>query len=227
LRGWSHTAAHPHQQRHPGSIGSHRHTLADPGVHSDADAWRLPFAGGRGVNQGYRAIDSSHWSADQAYSTGSYGRLESNPSYSSSSPVDLAFDPVVYQSFRQGPVLDYQADVPNGSYLLVLHFSEAVARQSGQRSMQVVLDGVTQTPSVDIYAAVQANRALRLSYPVTVTTGQLHFTLQALAGRAELAAYEVLGVAPGLTPTQTPVTDPLSVELLQPAGAILLPTPQP
>lgn len=166
------------------------------------------------------------WKADQAYASGGYGAVDSSPFYHSIGSVDLAADPSLYQSFRQGPDLEYWVDLPNGDYQLILHFAEFVAQSSGQRTQQLSLQGSDVGSPIDVYALAQGARALRLTQSLTVSSGRLDLKLHGVVGKAQLAAFEVLGqVAPTPTSTITPITDPLSLQMFEPVGIKLVPTP--
>ena len=129
--------------------------------------------------------------------------------------------------------------VAPGNYQVTLYFSEFLATAPGQRVLEVALQGVTQTPTLDLYALAQAGRAVTATYPVNVASGPLDIQVKGLTGAAVLSALSVQGLqalgsptpsptpspspSPTSTPSPTPVTGGLSIQILQPVGAQLLP----
>jgi Malectin domain len=183
------------------------------------------------------------WSADQPDVSGNaYGYLDNGPAYEASGTVDLTSDPWIYLSFREAPLLHYQVNVAPGTYQVTLLFAEFVAQAPGQRVMNITLQGVAQGSPIDIYADVQGNRALQESYQVTVASGPLDIQVAGQTGTAVLSGLEVVGLQSGGSPTETETPtatpsptstptpsptpapgQPITLQLLEPAGAQLLP----
>ena len=183
------------------------------------------------------------WSADQPYTSGTaYGYLDNGPSYEASGTVDLTADSWLYLSFREAPLLHYQVNVAPGQYTVTLLFAEFLAQAPGQRVMDITMQGVAEAPPVDIYASVQGYRALQENYTVTVASGPLDIQVAGQTGTAILSGLEVVGQQSGgvatatetpspspspissPTPSPTPAPgQPITIQLLEPAGAQLLP----
>jgi hypothetical protein len=196
--------------------------------------------------QGHTDGNGVQWSADQAYTPGSYGFLDNGNAYLASGPVDLTDDAPLYLSFRQAsggqmPTLHYQVDVAPGNYLVTLYFSEFIATAPGQRVLGVTLQNSDQSPNLDLYALDQAGRAVTATYPVTVSSGSLDIKVRGVTGAAVLSALSVQGLqsagspspspspTPSSSPTATPTPSPgppgggITIQILQPAGVQLLP----
>ena len=73
------------------------------------------------------------------------------------------------------PELEYAFDVPNGDYLVNLHFAETwtQAFKPGVRVFGVTIEEETVESALDVYAAAGASTALVRSYPATVADGRL------------------------------------------------------
>ncbi len=198
-----------------------------------------------GASQAFTDSQNQVWQPDEpasAYPTSGYGYFDAGPAYAASGNVDLTADPAIYLSFRQAPLLHYEVAVPPGQYLVTLLFAEFLAQAPGQRVMEIVLQGVTQSASVDIEAAVGSSRALELANPVTVASGPLDIQVVGQVGTAVLSGLRVAGLQPGASPSPTPTAtaspspapsptasatpapgQAIILQLSQPAGAVLLP----
>ncbi|HXC63721.1 MAG TPA: malectin domain-containing carbohydrate-binding protein, partial [bacterium] len=191
------------------------------------------------ASQGHTDANGLAWSADQAYAPGAYGFVDSGKAYQASGPVDLTSDAPLYQTFRQASTLHYQVDVAPGSYLVTLYFSEFIATAPGQRVLTATLQGVDQSPSLDLFALAQDGRAVTATYTVNVASGPLDIQVKGTTGQAVLSALSVQGLqagaglsptpspsptsSPSPTPTPAPSSGGLSIQILQPVGAQLLP----
>jgi hypothetical protein len=141
------------------------------------------------VNAGGNAYTDSltqTWAADTGYQQG--------VPYSTASPISGTADQTLYQTLRyssSGP-LTYQFTVANGSRTVNLKFAEIYYTSAGQRVFDVVINGVTVTSHLDIFAAAgAANKALDISYPVTVSGGRVTITLIPVTGLPTVNAIEI------------------------------------
>ena len=102
----------------------------------------------------------------------------------------------LYQRERSGSPLRYSlTSVPNGTYLVRLHFNEmSTAARAGTRVFNVSLEGVQRETNLDMYVAAGGSlRALVRSYSVTVTgSNGLQIEMTRVAGYPQLNGIEVL-----------------------------------
>lgn len=140
------------------------------------------------VNAGgpaYTDSQSQTWSADSGFLQGA--------SYSTTAAITGTGDPALYQTehYNTGN-LAYQTSVPNGSYTVKLKFAELYWTSPGQRVFNVQLNGAQVATNLDIFAAAGGiNKAYDVSYPVTVSGGQITITLVAVTGYPAVNAIEI------------------------------------
>jgi endoglucanase len=162
-----------------------------------ATALRRVNVGGPQVNTG-----GSTWSADQAYSAGSWGYSGGAVSTNTNSIAGTT-DDVLYNTGRYG-LTQYQFTVPNGAYRVQLHFAETYFSWNGARIMSVTLEGLSAVSSLDIYATVGGSTALVLTRDTQVNDGVLSLGFSATADTPEIRAIAVFpAVACPATPTST------------------------
>jgi len=100
--------------------------------------------------------------------------------------------PALYQTEAWSTaILQYQFSVPNGSFTVKLRFAEFYETQRGQRTFNIVINGVTYYSSFDILANVAPNTAYDLSIPVVVGNGQITIQLVPVLGPAKINAIEI------------------------------------
>ncbi len=152
-------------------------------------------AGGTGftpirISAGGPYTDSlgQYWAAD-------YGYLQGSP-FSTTAAISGTPDQRLYQTERWNqPVLTYQFIVPNGNYTVTLKFAEIYDTAPGQRYMNATLNSTTVFTYLDVWTSAGGpNRAYDLSYPVSVTNGQLTITLNCASpnNSAEVNAIQIV-----------------------------------
>jgi len=147
-----------------------------------------------GSPNGWVDPDGDSWLPDFGYSTGSYN------SYSTA--ILGTSRPLLYQSRRSvgssQPLLGYQFTMPDGAYQVRLHFVEVVPSlfAAGARVFDIVAEGAVVVDDLDIFARVGANTACVLSFPVTVSDGQLNLTFPKSANNPTICGIEVLPAPP-------------------------------
>jgi hypothetical protein len=100
--------------------------------------------------------------------------------------------PTLYQSDTWSTgTLQYQYAVPDGNYNVTLKFAEFYLLQAGQRQVNIVINGTTVQSAFDILAYTTPNTAYDLTFPVTVSTGQITVQLVPVLGTAKLNALEI------------------------------------
>ena len=107
-------------------------------------SWRINCGGAN-----YTDGSGDEWDADQAYSPGGYGYVGGNI-YQTLNPINGTEDDVIYQTERYG-MQSYRFDVPNGDYMITLHFAEIYYSASYKRSINVMLEGDPILSGYDIY----------------------------------------------------------------------------
>ncbi|HEY8507282.1 MAG TPA: malectin domain-containing carbohydrate-binding protein [Steroidobacteraceae bacterium] len=148
------------------------------------------------VNAGGPAFTDSLgqlWSADTGFNTGNTGSF-------GSIAIANTVEDVLYQTERwdptDAPELTYSFTVPNGSYLVRLHFAENYwATQSvGARVFDVSIEGQLVHQEVDIFQqAGGGSRALIKTASVAVSDGQLNITFIHKTENPIINAIEIIG----------------------------------
>ena len=140
------------------------------------------------VNAGgpaYQDTTGNLWSADHGYNGGTAS--------STSTIVSGTSDPVLYQTYRwESGTLQYVFSMPNGTHTVNLKFAETLFTLAGQRVFNIVINGQTVRSALDIFVVAGANKALTLSYPVTVTSGQVVIQLVAVVQNPKINAIEII-----------------------------------
>jgi poly(3-hydroxybutyrate) depolymerase len=109
-------------------------------------------------------------------------------------------DDALYRTMRRGNSFSYAVNVPNGRYLVVLHFSEWRWFTAVARGIDVALEGAPALAGFDLYRWAGLRQALRIGDVVTVSDGVLNLAVQktsGAAGEARLDAFEVLSLGAG------------------------------
>jgi hypothetical protein len=132
------------------------------------------------------------WDADALFNTGSIETVTTPVAGTTMSPLyqDQRWDPA------GGAELRYDLPVPNGLYRVRLHFAEvwSGAAQSGQRVIDVAMEGTVVLPSYDIIKDVGFQRAAVKEVLVTVADGSLTIEFRHVVENPSVAAIEVLSV---------------------------------
>ena len=140
------------------------------------------------VNCGGPAL-AGGWVADTGYLNGGIWTTALAVANATSAPLAL------YQRERSGAPLRYSlASVPNGTYLVRLHFNDmSRAGGVGLRVFNVYLEGALAEANLDVFALAGGSlRALVRSYNVTVTGGNgLQLELTRISGYPQLNGIEI------------------------------------
>jgi hypothetical protein len=159
------------------------------------------------VGTTYQDSFGVEWKGDQAYTPMGAGCVGGMPAYiESGQDIAGTSDDVLYQSIRYDSSFAYQFDLPNGSYQIRMKFVENVASAPGQRVFNVLAQGVTVIPGLDLYGEKGANlTAVDKIIEVAVSSGLLELRFEAIVGDASVCALEVIGLqsSPSNTPTPT------------------------
>ena len=149
------------------------------------------------------------WSADQAYTAGSWGYDTRYHAGSTSSAIAGTTDDDLYRTYDQfSNGAGYRFDVANGSYRVTLKMVEDWATAAGQRRFDVRLEGTVVLSAFDVFASCGPLTACDRSFTTTVTDGQLNvqFSMNGGAGYATVSAVEVTTTTGGTTTTSTPTS---------------------
>ncbi len=147
------------------------------------------------INAGGNAyLDSlgNSWSADVAFNTGRTG--------TTGEAISGTDDDVLYQTERwdreASPELAYSVDVPNGDYVVTLHFAEIYSKafNTGARVFDVLMENDVVLPSLDIYSEVGANTALIKEIPISVADGSVDIGFLHGVENPKVAAIEIAPV---------------------------------
>lgn len=169
------------------------------------------------VNAGGDALTDAlgfEWTADYGYLTP--GELIAAPT----ATIAGTNSPDLVRYARQGDRLDWSWGLPDGGYLVTLHFAELEATGVGQRVFDVRLEGALVGNDLDVFAAVGGFKALQVTRFVAVTDGALDLQLDGEVGKAFLGAIEVH--AKGLVTAQPAAVDLGSLDLGQVASQDVL-----
>ena len=117
---------------------------------------------------------------------------------SSTASIANTNDPGLYQDQRYdaagGPELRYEFPVPNGTYLVRLHFAENYEPNfhAGKRVFDVDMEGIRRFTNLDIFAAVGGHAALVLESAVTVVNGKLDIDFHHEVENPQVNAIEII-----------------------------------
>ncbi len=150
------------------------------------------------------------WSADQAYSNGSWG-YEGGTAWSTTHAIQGTEDDPLYQTERYG-MSSYKFDVPNGVYRVKLLFAENYWNAPNKRLFSVSIEGQTVIDNLDIFARVGKFHAFHQDIGVTATgilvhDGQLNIDFAASVDNAKVDGIEVAWVSDEPPAPPTPVTE--------------------
>jgi hypothetical protein len=110
-----------------------------------------------------------------------------------SAQIAQADIPAVYQkeAFAAGNGLSYQFNVPNGNVNVKLRFAEIYLTQPGARVVNIVINGTTVMSGFDILGHVGPNTAYDLTFPTSVSNGQVSIQIVPVNGTAKLSGIEI------------------------------------
>jgi hypothetical protein len=125
------------------------------------------------------------WAAD--------GNFTRGYPYSVGAAIANTATPKLYQDQRvNNTPLVYTLTVPNGNYTVRLMFAELYHSEAGQRKFHVNVNGARLSSNFDVFAAAGGrDRAIDLTYPVSVTGGRIQIELTPAGDDAMLNALEI------------------------------------
>lgn len=155
-------------------------------------------AGGDGFIDG----SGNTWYSDYGFNTGS--------TTTTAGAIAGTEDDVLYQSERydsspNGESLLYSFNLPDGGYEVKLHFAEVWpgAFGAGLRVFDITAEGSLAVDDMDIFARAGANTACTVTFPVSVTGGQLDIGFLHGVQNPKISGIEVFEIVPVVQPPQT------------------------
>lgn len=155
-------------------------------------------AGGDGFIDG----SGNTWYSDYGFNTGS--------TTTTAGAIAGTEDDVLYQSERydsspNGDSLLYSFNLPDGGYEVKLHFAEVWpgAFGPGLRVFDITAEGVLAVDDMDIFSRAGANAACTVTFPVSVTGGQLDIGFLHGVQNPKISGIEVFEIVPVVQPPQT------------------------
>jgi len=134
----------------------------------------------------YTSSDGTEYTSDTGFSGGS--------AYENGASVSGTSDPTLYSTERYGSC-SYSAEVPNGDYLVTLHFAENYHTQAGLRSFNVNIEGTQVISNLDVYAEVGGNAAHVTENQVAVSDGEINIEFVTVTENALINAIKVTLIA--------------------------------
>ncbi|MGH3713529.1 MAG: S8 family serine peptidase [Micromonosporaceae bacterium] len=140
-------------------------TIVAPGYQTALDT------GGAGAGPD---SDGDRWSTDRRYAAGSCGYVGESHQLSTKKGIAGTADDARYQSLREG-MTEYRFDgLADGVYTVELEFAELRTQSPGSRLFDVHLEGAEVLRRFDIAGQGGSFTAVRRTFTVTVTDGQLN-----------------------------------------------------
>jgi RHS repeat-associated protein len=183
-------------------------------------------------------LNSDVWGADQAYQTGGFGFVNGQAD-SIQAPVYGTDDPLLYQTWREGGLVEYKFDVPPGLYQATFKWADMEYTEPAERTFEVLANGVTVLSHVDVVSQASPQSA----YDVTLNdllvnngTLDIQFVTDNQWIGAFISAIQVRGeqTLPTATPTGaftppptdtfTPTPTQTPTETNTPNGIVINPT---
>ncbi|MBN1349620.1 FG-GAP repeat protein [candidate division KSB1 bacterium] len=174
-------------------------------------------------SESYIDIYNNIWSADRPYREGGWGHVRGN-FYNISDNIGNTQDDPLYQNVLFW-IDGYRFDVPNGSYTVILHFSELYYNYVGGRLFDTFIEEQNVLNDFDIYAEAGFHNATKRTFTgIQVTDGRLDIDFEHIAAHATLSAIEVVSENPNapqlaLSPTLLHFQDEETILTLDVANA--------
>jgi hypothetical protein len=120
--------------------------------------------------------------------------------YDTWKPIGGTPDERLYKRYHAGssglPLNEYRFDVPNGTYIVRLHFADTVNHGPGIGKFSIAIEGQPALSNFDIYAQVRDHYAVLYTFPVTVSDGQLNVAFTLIRTLVQINAIEVWSATP-------------------------------
>lgn len=168
----------------------------------------LPIRLNVGSDQPYTAQDGRVYLPDQEWTPETQaGYIGGYQVYGGRFPSGGTPDKILYENQRRNWQEYRFSGIPNGDYLVTMHFSEvAVLEEYGPTYtiFDIAIENRTVLGDLNIFAQVGGNYVLIRRFPVTVTDGELNITSTPVFGESRLAALEVEARSPDAIAPRVP-----------------------
>ena len=151
-----------------------------------------------GATEPYKDSAGNEWLADQEFAQGGkWGALNGmtvDRRPAGLSEIENTADDVIYLTERYS-MQGYRFDVPNGRYLVRLHFAETYEGITGEgmRLFSVEAEGKTVLKDLDVYKEAEGrNKAIVRTFVAEVSDGTLDITFVPNVQNPEVNGIEVL-----------------------------------
>jgi RHS repeat-associated protein len=168
------------------------------------------------------------WAEDETYTSGSLGYVYSQTQpviayyLDEDYPIEGTDDPYLFLNFLEGPLVEYEADLPPGNYQITMKWAEVQYDQAGQRVIDVIAQGQTVLQGLDLNVVSSLGTAYETTiYDIPVTAGAgtnvgtLDIQLQkhdGSVGNPFISAIRIVGQQPAPTATFTATSTLTSTE---------------
>jgi outer membrane lipoprotein-sorting protein len=138
------------------------------------------------------------WLHDQAYAEGTWGYSGGSEALVTQA-VSGTQDAALYQRFREGSTFSHRIPLANGEYTVNLGFADMRSTGTGQRLLDVTVQGLPRETGLDAYAIAGAKTALVRSYHVVVENGELTVAIGRNAAVTTNAFLNTIEILPGFS----------------------------
>ncbi len=164
---------------------------ADDGTDTRADTVQITVSEPGPVALAIDCGGDGHTTADGIVYASDSGYLGGNESSTTAAIAGTNEDPL-YQDSRYGDPLEYSIAVPDGSYILVLHFCENYFDSDGARIFDGIIEGVLEIDDLDLHHIAGGQHvAWDLRIPVTIADGSLDLSFPASTNNATLTGFRL------------------------------------
>lgn len=152
---------------------------------------RLPIRLNAGSDEPYTDSNGNGYYPDQEWTPQTQAGYIGGHSVSAAFTVGGTPDSTLYEKQRRGWQEYRFSSIPNGDYLVTLHFGQiAVLDDRGPlfAILNVAIEDQTVLDDMNVFAEVGGNYALKRRFAVTVTDGELNVISTPVVGEPSLAA---------------------------------------
>ena len=168
----------------------------------------LPIRLNAGDDESYTDQQGNVYHGDQEWTSETRAGYIGGHSVSAAFAIGGTFDETLYEEQRHGWQEYRFSSIPNGDYLVTLHFGQiAVLDDRGPlfAILDVAIEDQTVLDDLNVFAEVGGNYALIRRFAVTVTDGELNVLSTPVVGEPGLAAIEVQARSGDATAPAAPV----------------------
>jgi hypothetical protein len=136
------------------------------------------------------------WSADRAYTAGSWGYVGQSAAFSNAREIAGTSNDGLYQTARYAwGSFGYRFDVPNGTYRVSLYFAEIYFASQGRRRFNVSIEMQPELQNYDIVVAAGGWLIARAeTFEAYVSDGHLDVDLAPVVGEPMINVLRVIKI---------------------------------